>query len=218
MERIPEPEELMEGAEQAAAYARADFSQSNQAYVDRLVATFPAHLGRVVDLGCGPGDVVVRLARAVPGLHVTAVDGAAEMIRLAREATAAAGLADRVTTLQGYIPGLPLPGHAFDAVLSKDLLHHLPDPAALWAEAKRLGRPGAAVFVMDLFRPPSPEAARNIVARVAGNEHPILQEDFYNSLCAAFTVDEVREQLRQAGLALQVKAVSERHLLVYGML
>lgn len=218
MERIPEPEELMEGAEQAAAYARADFSQSNQAYVDRLVDAFPAHLGRVVDLGCGPGDVVVRLARAVPGLHVTAVDGAAEMIRLAREATAAAGLADRVTTLQGYIPGLPLPGHAFDAVLSKDLLHHLPDPAALWAEAKRLGRPGAAVFVMDLFRPPSPEAARNIVARVAGNEHPILQEDFYNSLCAAFTVDEVREQLRQAGLALQVKAVSERHLLVYGML
>lgn len=218
MERIPEPEELMEGAEQAAAYARADFSQSNQAYVDRLVDAFPAHLGRVVDLGCGPGDVVVRLARAVPGLHVSAVDGSAEMIRLAREATAAAGLADRVTTLQGYIPGLPLPGHAFDAVLSKDLLHHLPDPAALWAEAKRLGRPGAAVFVMDLFRPPSPEAARNIVARVAGNEHPILQEDFYNSLCAAFTVDEVREQLRQAGLALQVKAVSERHLLVYGML
>jgi ubiquinone/menaquinone biosynthesis C-methylase UbiE len=218
MERIPEPEELMEGQEQALAYARADFSTSNQWFVDHLVAAFPAHLHRVLDLGCGPGDVMIRLARAKPEARITAVDGADEMVRLAREAVAAAGLAERITPVQGYIPGLPLTAGGFDAILSKDLLHHLPDPAVLWQEARRLGRPGAAVFVMDLFRPASPEAARAIVARVAGSEHPVLQEDFFNSLCAAFTADEVRAQLAAAALPLDVAPVSDRHLLIHGLL
>ena len=44
-------------------------------------------------------------------------------------------------------------------MLSKDLLHHLPDPMVLWEEIKRLGRPGAAVYVMDLVRPATTEAA-----------------------------------------------------------
>lgn len=217
MDRILEPE-LMEDAAQADAYAQADFSASNQWFADHVAATFPDTLHRVVDLGCGPGDVTIRLARALPHARITAVDGSGAMIRLAREAVHAAGLEDRVATLQGRIPGLPLDAGSFDAVLSKDLLHHLPDPQVLWQEAKRLGRPGAAVFVMDLFRPATPEAARQIVAQAAGDAHPILQEDFFNSLCAAFTPEEVRAQLNEAGLDLEVATVSERHMVVRGRL
>ncbi len=83
---------------------------------------------------------------------------------------------------------------------------------------RRLGRPGAAVYVMDLMRPDSPLAAREIVERVAPREHPILKEDFYNSLCAAFTVAEVRGQLESAGLPLTVEAVTERHMRIKGLL
>jgi len=103
-------------------------------------------------------------------------------------------------------------------VLSKDLLHHLPDPMVLWNEAKRLGRPGAAVYVMDLIRPDTPQDARNIVESVAPDEHPILKEDFYNSLCAAFTVEEAKAQVRQAGLPLEVTQVSDRHMVIKGLL
>lgn len=88
----------------------------------------------------------------------------------------------------------------------------------LWGEARRLGRSGAAVYVMDLIRPGSPPAAREIVEAVAPNEHPILKTDFYNSLCAAFTIDEVRAQLSEAELPLVVAAVSNRHMLISGLL
>jgi ubiquinone/menaquinone biosynthesis C-methylase UbiE len=217
MERILEPE-IMEDTEQALAYAKADFSTSNQWYVDHLLADFPENLGNVLDIGCGPADVPVRLARAHPTIRITAIDGSGAMLALAQKAVEAARLRKRIATVHGYIPGLPFDEHSFDAVLSKDLLHHLPDPMVLWSEARRLGRRGAAVYVMDLFRPTSTETARTIVETVAGNEHPILKEDFYNSLCAAFTVEEVRSQVSQAGLGLDVIQISDRHMLIRGLL
>jgi ubiquinone/menaquinone biosynthesis C-methylase UbiE len=215
MDRVLEPE-IMDGEVEADAYARADFSDSNQSYVEHLVREFRSHLTNVVDLGCGPGEIPVRLARAVSTAHITAVDGSAAMLRLASESIRAAGMQHRITVHQGRLPDFALPDHSFDAVLSKDMLHHLPDPQILWREARRLARPGAAVYVMDLVRPDSPLEAREIVARVSGGADPVLKEDFYNSLCAAFTVEEVRAQLRVAGLLLHVELVSDRHMRVKG--
>lgn len=215
MDRVLEPE-LMEDEAQAAAYAGADFSASNTWFVEQVIADFADRLREVVDLGCGPADVPLRLARALPAVRVTAVDGSAAMLDLAREALAAAGLQDRVRLLQARMPGVPLPGHAFDAVFSKDMFHHLPDPAVLWHEIRRLARPGAAIAVMDLFRPASPEEARTIVERVAGREPEVLKTDFYNSLRAAFTVEEVEAQLDEAGLRLEVSRVSDRHMWIRG--
>lgn len=217
MDRILEPE-LMDDAARAAAYAGADFAKSNQAFVDGLAGALPARFATVLDIGCGPADVDIRLARAVPGAVITAVDGSASMIALARDAVRAAALGERITLRQATIPGLAFPPHGFDAVVAKDLLHHLPDPAVLWTEALRVGRPGGLVYVMDLIRPDTPADAERIVTAVSGGEDPLLQEDFFNSLCAAFTPSEVRDQLETAGLAFTVQPVNDRHMLIRGML
>jgi ubiquinone/menaquinone biosynthesis C-methylase UbiE len=217
MERILEPE-IMDGEAEASAYAHADFADSNQWYADHFISEYPDHLGEIVDLGCGPGDVTLRIARIARNVRVVAVDGSAAMLDFARKAVDSAQLSNRITVHLGRLPGLSLPAHRFDAVLSKDMLHHLPDPQALWSEVRRLGRPGAAVYVMDLVRPDSPREAREIVERVAAHEHPLLKEDFYNSLCAAFTLEEIRNQLEQAALPLTVEKVTERHLRINGVL
>jgi ubiquinone/menaquinone biosynthesis C-methylase UbiE len=217
MERVTEPE-LMDDEQQSIAYAQADFSTSNQLYVDSLVRDFPDHLRAVVDIGCGPADVVIRLASMAPHAAITAIDGSAPMIALGRTAARAAGVDDRLTLLHTRIPGPPPAPQSFDAVLSKDLLHHLPDPRVLWNEVKRLGRPGAAVYVMDLVRPDSEDTARAMVKEGAGSEAPILQHDFYRSLLAAFTMDEVRAQVAAAGLDLTVGPIGVRHMLIRGVL
>jgi SAM-dependent methyltransferase len=217
MKRTLEPE-LMTDERRARAYAQADFAASNQSFVDQFLVDFAPGLRRAVDLGCGPADVLIRLATAHPNLCIDGIDGSATMIVLAKSAVAAAGLERRITLIEGCIPGTPYDDHAYDAVLSKDALHHLPDPMVLWTEARRLGRPGAAVFVMDLIRPRTESDARAIVERVAQHEDPVLKEDFFSSLCAAFTVAEVENHLRAAGLDLAVHRVSERHMLVKGRL
>ena len=84
----------------------------------------------------------------------------------------------------------------------------------------RLGLPGAYVLVVDLFRPPSRERARQIVDEYAAGEPEVLRNDFYHSLLAAFTPEEVRAQLAEHGLAeaLSVEKISDRHLGVFGRL
>jgi len=218
MERILEPE-LMEDPAQALAYARADFAGVNQGFVDRFLSAFPELTGgTIVDLGSGPADIPIRLARALPRLQIIAVDGSEAMLAHARSAVARAGLTDRIKLLRARVSPLPSRSHAFDAVVSNSLLHHLSDPDGFWLEVARVGRPGAALFVMDLFRPESREQARGIVETAAADEDPILNQDFFNSLLAAFTVDEVRAQLATSLPHLDCRVISERHWLVSGHL
>jgi SAM-dependent methyltransferase len=113
---------------------------------------------------------------------------------------------------------LPFAGNegCFQAILSNSLLHHLHQPQVLWQTISDCAAPGASILIMDLFRPGTKETARQIVDTYARNESEILQTDFYNSLLAAFRVDEVRCQLQQAGLGLHCEEVSDRHLAIWG--
>src|SRR4249920_2952926 len=97
MPRVLEPE-LMDDPEQALVYARADFEKENQGFVDRFREYFPEFAeGHILDLGCGPGDIPVRFAQALPSCRITGVDASEPMIGLAVETVKRAGLADRVT-------------------------------------------------------------------------------------------------------------------------
>jgi SAM-dependent methyltransferase len=213
--RTPEPE-VMDAVDQAVAYAQADFSAPNQAFVDRLLAHWPALSGRVLDLGCGPADIPIRLCRARP-VHVTAVDASAAMIACAQEAVGGAALTEAIDLVCGRVPDALDPAARYDAVLSNSLLHHLPDPAVLWDAVARHARPGAPVLVADLTRPADAAELDDLVQTYSAHDPPVLQRDFRASLHAAFTVDEVRDQLERAGLQhLHAARISDRHLAVHG--
>jgi trans-aconitate methyltransferase len=217
MERVPEPE-LMNDPAQARAYADADFAAPHDSVVAWLAARFPdASPRRVLDLGCGPGDVTWRVARLWPDALVVGIDGALAMLREGRRLLATRAPDARISLAAGYLPEVPIRPAAIDAVVSNSLLHHLADPSVLWSSLCACASPGAVVLVYDLHRPPTRAAAEELVATYASAEPEVLQRDFLHSLCAAYTVDEVRAQLRSAGLeGLEVAAVGDRHLAVWG--
>ena len=212
----------MTDEDQAQAYAAADFAVPNQAFVDRFIGLFPAVMrgGVLVDLGCGPADIPIRLCRALPGVTVIAVDGSEVMLAPGRAAVAAAALDERIRLVCARLPGLERPRGGYDGIVSNSLLHHLPRPEVLWSEVARLGRADAAVLVTDLHRPDSSERAREIVATYSGAEPEVLERDFFHSLCAAFTLAEVTAQIRDAGLAnaLRCEMISDRHWAAWGTL
>ncbi len=210
----------MDDAEQARAYAGADFSEPHQAFVERFAQCFPQHRPRrVLDLGCGAADITIRFARACPGCELTGVDGAPAMLALARDAVTRAGLAGRIRLREARLPAGDLPPHRFDTLISNSLLHHLADPQVLWRALRDCGAPAAALFVMDLRRPDTREQAARLMQKYSATEPEILQRDFFNSLLAAYRPEEIAAQLASAGLSgLQVEPVGDRHVAAYGRL
>lgn len=217
MERIPEPE-LMDEPEQARAYAHADFAEPHEAFVERFRQCFPRHQPQeALDLGCGAADVTIRFARTYAQSRLTGVDGAAAMLDHARAAVERAGLEERIWLHQARLPQSDLPRHSFDTVISNSLLHHLRDGRILWRVVSEHAASGAAVFVMDLRRPGTREQAHSLVQQYAGTEPEVLQRDFFNSLLAAFRLEEITSQLEQVGLIhFKVEAVGDRHVIVHG--
>jgi cyclopropane fatty-acyl-phospholipid synthase-like methyltransferase len=218
MDRILEPE-LMDDPLQAEAYAQADFAEENQGFIDRFKEYFPEFSqGCVLDLGCGPADIPIRFAKLYPACQVIGVDASAPMVRLGEQAVQQAGLADRITLRCERFDAVP-GARIADAAMSNSLLHHLQNPLQFWHKLRLLVKPGSPVLVMDLLRPESPEAAQAIVDQYAAGEPDILRRDFYNSLLAAFTEDEVTTQLARMNLTrLLIDIPDDRHWVVGGII
>jgi ubiquinone/menaquinone biosynthesis C-methylase UbiE len=211
MKRVPEPE-LMLDEEQARAYAAADFESAHSLYPKLFDKLFPDRPRRalVLDIGCGPCDVTIRFARANPGYRFHGVDGSTAMLKCAPRLP-------RIKLIKGCVPDMKLPTKTYNVILSSSLLHHLHEPQALWQMVQRYSKPGTLVFIVDLRRPATRAAAERIANRYSAGEPQVLKRDFFNSLFAAFTPVEVRQQLRVAGLNwLRVKMFTDRHLMISG--
>jgi ubiquinone/menaquinone biosynthesis C-methylase UbiE len=218
VERVTEPQ-LMDEADQARAYSEADFSDSHQAVVGHFTERFPDFdAGRVIDIACGPADVTTRLARGLPDATFLGVDGAEAMIELGRERIARDGLADRITLARHFLPDPALGALGpFDAAVCTGALHHFHNPMVLWYTMRDVAGRGTRVLVQDLTRPDSVDAAQALVDRYAAGEPEVLKRDYYQSLLAAFTLDEIRDQLQTVGFGhFAVDAVSDRHVVVSG--
>ena len=220
-ERVPE-RELMDAADQVAAYAAMDFSEAHDRLIQELAETFPDSKfdGEVLNLGCGTGDETFRFLHRYPKSRVIGVDGAAAMIARAKLelATHHKALSGRAEFLVGYVPSEEIPRRPYVAVLSNSLLHHMHKASAFWGAVGEQSSKGTAVFVGDLRRPDSKEKVEELVRVYTEGEPEIFRGDFRNSLCAAFTADEVRSQLKAAGLSeLKVREIGDRYLVIAGV-
>ena len=108
---------------------------------------------RVLEVGCGPGHLSVRLARR-HGLEVTGLDLDPAMIARARANADRPGYGDgrRPQFVVGDVASLAFPDRSFDLVVSTLSMHHWSDPATGLAEIGRVLRPGGRALIWD-FRP-----------------------------------------------------------------
>jgi SAM-dependent methyltransferase len=108
---------------------------------------------QVLEVGCGPGHLSIRLARQ-QGLDVTGVDLDPAMIDRARANAhrGGAGGQRRPRFLVGNVASLAFPESSFDLVVSTFSMHHWADPTAGLAEVGRVLRPGGRALIWD-FRP-----------------------------------------------------------------
>ncbi len=212
MRRTLEPE-VMDTAQDAEEYDAMDFTESDTRFAGAAAALLgDARGARALDIGTGTAKIPVLLLAQRPELSVLAVDMADQMLRLAATNVARAGLASACTLARMDAKALDVPAASFDLVMSNSLAHHLPEPLDLFREIARVVKPSGALLVRDLLRPETPEAAWAIVERVTPTDSPRQKQLFFDSLCAALTLDEVRAMVAAAGLeGAVVSQVSDRH-------
>jgi len=216
MKRIPEPELMIE-PEQVSAYANADFHEPHSNFISMLRSYCGTEnkIRTILDLGCGSGDITFKFAKTFPETIIDSVDGSREMLEFAKNILAdKPELQGRINYIHSMIHEFR-PSKKYDLIFSNSLLHHLPDPMILWNKINEISSSETKIFIMDLLRPETVEDALRLKELYISSEPEVLQKDFYNSLLAAFEIDEVREQLSQAGLDnLEAKQISDRHVVV----
>ncbi len=217
MQRQPEPE-LMNDPLQVQAYANADFEAAHSEIVQHFSRVFPdVQPSTIVDLGCGTADISIRFAKLFSHSQIDAVDAAPEMLKQAQLQIKQYDLQSVITLHCCTLKDCNALNAPYQAIISNSLLHHLHEPGDLWNCIDKFASESTAIFIADLFRPTSQQQAQEMVNHYASNEPEILQRDFYNSLLAAFTLEEVADQLSQAGLnRLKIEQISDRHMLIYG--
>ena len=222
--RTLEPE-ATDTIEEARDYDTIDHREVNEKFAaDALAALGQASLlgdGRVchaVDLGTGTAQIPIEIFRQVAvaenggGLMITGVDLAAEMLVVAKENVAAAGLATKIRLERLDAKTLPYPDDRFQAVLSNSIVHHIPDPAEALAEAVRVTQRGGLLFFRDLLRPADEAELERLVELHTSGSSPTQKQLFRQSLHAALTVDEMRAIVKQLGCnERDVTQTSDRH-------
>ncbi|AVT34029.1 methyltransferase type 11 [Plantactinospora sp. BC1] len=125
---------------------------------------------RVLEIGCGTGNLLRALGRRHPDVDALGIDPDPAALRRARRKAARAGFPIRYE--RAFADELPLPDDSFDRVLSAFMLHHLAsgERARALQEVRRVLRPGGELHLVDIDGTPSGRVTRR------AHRHPRLAE------------------------------------------
>ncbi len=210
LNRTPEPE-LMDDDSEVEAYS----SAAAQAHLEMIDRSFLKHLerlppqprrlenARVLDLGCGPGQIPIMMKQRWPGMQITGLDAGPAMIEKARAGAVAADLSINFEVLRLGPQGearLPFSDGEFELAICNSVLHHLADPVGALDELARVAKPDGAVLIRDLQRP-GLILAYALHVRIFGRHYAgKMRQLFEVSVAAAYTVAELAAMLTASRL------------------
>jgi ubiquinone/menaquinone biosynthesis C-methylase UbiE len=130
---------------------------------DRVTTDLPRG-AEVVDVGTGPGRLLVDLARLRPDAHVVGIDPSADMVEHALRRARAAGVSGHVEARVASAESLPFPDASVDLVVSSLSAHHWADASVAVAEQARVLRAGGQLWIVDLRGASSPAVLESLRA------------------------------------------------------
>jgi SAM-dependent methyltransferase len=149
----------------------------------------------VLDLGSGAGaDVLISARRVAPAGRAIGLDMTDEMLALARENAAAAGV-ENVEFVKGYLEEMPVGDESVDVVISNCVINLSADKPQVLREAARVLRPGGRFAVSDVIADPDmDDVTRADMAAWTGCVAGALTEAEFRSALQAAGFDAIEIQ------------------------
>ena len=210
LERVLEVE-AMDTAEEARGYDAMDHAAVNRVFVADFLAVWSG-ANPILDVGAGTAQIPIVLCRQSSAASVVAIDLAEHMLAVGRENVRRAGLTDRIRFECVDAKKMPYADGAFGAVMSNSIVHHIPEPARVFAEMVRVVAACATLFVRDLLRPKDAQTVAKLVEQYAAGADAQQKQMFGDSLHAALTLEEVRGIVAAIGFdPASVGQTTDRH-------
>lgn len=218
--RVPEPRLVMDEPESVRQYRDAGLATGNGSSIylyNLLLLSAAVNPGStVVDLACGPANLLIELAKLHPDANFIGIDLSPEMLRWAEQLKTSVGITN-VRFIEADITAIgALPSGGADIVMSTLSLHHLPDKDLLrrcFLEIARILKPGGHVHLMDFASLKRQATARYFVYERTKGLGEFLAKDYEYSLRAAYRLEDFAELLP----VLRAKAPTARLHSTFGV-
>lgn len=206
LERVPEPTLVMTSERQDQEFnnaaQRSGLAISYQLILHSVLRLSPVQ-GRALDIGCGSGQLLLRMARHMPGMHFVAIDLSDGMLALAERNRNEARL-DNVTFLKHDMFELSrLPYRGFDLVTANNVLHHCEgeqQAVAILDGIAEVIAPQGTAFLFDLCRMKTEDLLITLLDYTAKGFGDHFYNDTYDSYGAAFSYPELEAILASSKL------------------
>jgi ubiquinone/menaquinone biosynthesis C-methylase UbiE len=106
--------------------------------------------GSLLDIGTGPGWLLLKLHQQAPQMRLTGMDASSSMVAKTQENILTAGLSHVIDVSEGNASRIPFAESSFDIVVSTGSIHHWKDPIVALNEVHRVLKPGAHALMYDL--------------------------------------------------------------------
>lgn len=198
-DRIPEPDLVMDGEDEVAAYTLVGRVDGP---MEAVYLFHAAHISSViegcetvVDLACGPATQMCEVAKFHPEISFRGVDLSPGMLKSARRHVNDLGLTN-VDFSEGDITNLEMfEDHSVDGIISTVALHHLPTIdhlRATFREINRVLHPGGALYLVDFGRLKFDKSIRFFAYKDEDTQPEVFCRDYENSLRAAFLLNDFK--------------------------
>lgn len=198
--REPEPDLVMDDADQVAAYSYAGrvdgVMSASYLYHSAQISQVISGCKTVLDLGCGPATQLAQIAGLNPEISFLGVDLSGTMIDSGKKYVDQLGLRNVAFQLEDITKLEGIPDSSVDAVMSTVVLHHLPTRQHLddcMAQVARVLKPGGAVYLTDFGRLKSLRSVLFFAYMNAANQPHLFSLDYERSLRAAFLMEDFKE-------------------------
>ncbi|OGP55546.1 MAG: hypothetical protein A2Y65_00880 [Deltaproteobacteria bacterium RBG_13_52_11] len=141
--------------------------------------------GSILDIGTGPGWLLVKLHQQAPRLRIIGLDTSASMVAKARKNMVAAGLSEEIEVKEGNASQLSFADNTFETVVSTGSIHHWKDPIGGLNEVYRVLKKGGNALLYDIVSD-TPKPVLKEMARGYGRLKMMLlwlhafEEPFYS--------------------------------------
>jgi ubiquinone/menaquinone biosynthesis C-methylase UbiE len=106
--------------------------------------------GRIIDVGCGFGEMCMVLAEEIPECDVVGVDLSDHLLDYARKNVSRESVGSRVKFETADVEKMSFVDNSFDVAFNVNMVHWVGDPLAMLKEIERILKPEGYLFVKDL--------------------------------------------------------------------